>query len=1026
MASFVSQHQATGYDTVKPYEPDFSWMSGVLSTKETQYEKGLSEIASGYSAIINAPVTSFENIEKRKEYISAAQEGLKKITTQDLSKDKNVRQAEALYAPFWEDEDLLYDIGYTKYENNELSRLSSWEMNTDKSIRSQYHPDAKLWIQQGLEDLQNTKRGQIKNFKKRAAVPFYDIDAEINAAYKAQENKGVDSVDIYGNRIVTNHNGIKSKDNFRTWYLQQVGNRYDNQLYVAESVKIHRAKQEILQNNPGMDPVEVNKEFAQQQMNALNRGYSGNIAAYDKMVGEWTQKYTDLYTQVQAPGSKASPSDIANLQMYKDYIKQYHEQAEMYRQEYEKYGSGDVYTENYNRTLKDITEHPEDYLAGIQKSIMADNWATAMSKMNTGTKVELDPGWDAYMKYAGEAANRTLRQREIDATRRGQDYELYEKTGKKYPGGPQDADFNAPGNQGWIQQVNSTGGNGVSGKPNPQSGSFIGPQTIDPAKLELTVDKVQDIQDGEVNKITNSIYDPDRGLSAALKVSGLDETTIIDFTQAAKQGLSTGTMTNSGRAAWGKVINVLNDAGINTENIKGPKGMESAIIEYTAIAAQKLFDTKNTKKIAQGRALINAYMNVKGQRDKVLANKMEYEQAIITEFNDHPEKYNKISVIENGNRRMVNHTDIARDLRTVGLDNVTAKGQDGKEITLTTEEVADMYMRGDIDEHTGTINIKGTNYDIIKTNGAPNVELYTNPRTDYYNKTNRFNDLFIGAMKRKYGAPSEITATKRKMSEAVIPKLKYYDNGLIVQSQQFDPNIPGQYNMAVGASKEAVNPAVTVISKSYIEGGVPDKDQLPVMTAVRNLIGDEEGLKKYTNGYHMTITPDGTPALAYTFKNTPVQDDAKIEGIPVSKLQGKTFVFPLNPNVKTDYISSLPWNDGNYINKELLYTDQAISSDPVVQASGWRSTIKPYDKVNGKNTRCAIVIEKSIPDVLNPGKTKWVKDASKTYNLLQGDDAKTPDEIVYMTNALLSSHLNNIVQQAEIKEQSIRAGTPIR
>ena len=231
MASYISQHQGNNYDVVKPYEPDFSWMSGVLSTKENQYEKGLSEIASGYSSIVNQPLSDYENLTKRKEYINAAQEGLKKITTQDLSKDKNVRQAEALYAPFWEDEYMLRDSAYTKYIEREKQRAQSAKYSKEEGIRKTYSEESVEMLDWQLNRLKNAKRDEnvYRELDWEGWVPVTNVQDVLDSHKIADKFEVVTDVRDGKGTIVQVKNGPGSISNYKVYGDGILGNNYNAQ-----------------------------------------------------------------------------------------------------------------------------------------------------------------------------------------------------------------------------------------------------------------------------------------------------------------------------------------------------------------------------------------------------------------------------------------------------------------------------------------------------------------------------------------------------------------------------------------------------------------------------------------------------------------------------------------------------------------------------------------------------------------------------------------------------------------------------
>lgn len=1040
MASFISQHQGNNYDVVKPYEPDFSWMSGVLQTKETQYEKGLSEISSGYSAIVNAPITNFFNKEKRKEYLQAAQEGLKKITTQDLSKDKNVRQAEALYAPFWEDEYMLMDAAQTKSDQKELETLDSWKRSTDKTIRAQYSDYAVAWIQDGQEELAMAERTPeaFKKLKKRVAVPFADIDADMDADFKANGNKPIETIDRQGNVIVTQMNGPGSKDAYRAYWLQKAGDKYDQQLYITQAVRINRAKKEILASNPGMNKQAVDDHFAAEQMSHLNKIYTDNIEAYNNLVQDWSRKYNAMYTQIMAQGNNMSQSDQATLEYYQKMIIQNHNIADQYRNEYEKYGSGDSYTEKYQKTLQEIKEHPEDYLSSIQKGIMAENWANRMASMNTSTKIEVDPGWKAYMEEADKAADRTLKQREIDATNRGQTLGWMKETGRDLQGNI--IPGFRPDQGGWSTDK----GDGAGSKdiPNPLSGTSKGYDYIDPAHTTRTVDKYTETQEQNVQRIQNGIYDYN-GVAGALEGGGLSPNDIVTFTKWAKS--DKGYATPDEIEVVAKVKKILNDKGINTEGINGPRGMESALLAYTPIGLSELRKSDNTKVKERAAQIMVNYLNVKGDRDKVLANKKVLDANIQTKIAENPGEYDKI--VHKGTSTLITNKEMVPDFPSliVKLPNGTVK-------TISPTEGATMWAEGtfmnNIDakkgiQLIGVDNKRIGDYKHWLPRSNQN-ELYkelkkrlygehiiTDPQGNQYKIIGGSRGpggevpVTAESIVGKYGMPGYMDKKRYELTRKAtenITKPTGLEDGLISASQGWDPGKPTQKRFAEEVSTELVNN--TDLAKAFVVGQEPSK-KLETVDGILKIIGSADDMAKYTSGPSQTILPDGTPALSYTIKENLPSDNEK--SLSMQQHSGKTFVFPAVPKGNaTPALSSIPWNNGQYIHSDLLYSSNVIKSDPTMEASGVRYMINPQNKVNGKNTSCIITIQKYMP--LPQGGNDWVTTevSREPIPLLVGPNAKTPDEVVKWANGKIVSEMYMNVSKAQIKQQSVAAGTPIQ
>jgi hypothetical protein len=986
-----------------------------------QYEAGLNKVSSDYSSIVNAPLTNNDNIEQRKQYISQIQDGLKKVAPTDLSLPQNVAQAENLYAPFWQDTPMLQDMSYTKYAQGELSKNDAWNSSTDKATRAQSSPYNAQYIQQGLNKLATTDRSNIGKLQRRSVVPFYDIDSDIDAAYKEEGDKGVDTTSVSGNGIVTEHNGIKSKDAFKAWYLSKLGSKYDPQLYITEAVKVQNQKDEILKANPGIDEQTLNQHFAGEQLGKLNSLYQGNIDSFSKLTDQWSQKYNDLYTQIQKqPGKRATPEQVSSLNTYQDKVKTYQEQVLGYSNEFKKYGAGDPTSDNYQKTLQDITEHPEDYLANIQKNIMADNWASGMSVMDTHTKVDLDPRWQAYQTEHDKQLERQIEAAKVSAENWKTEEEYRKSTGRTTKGEPLPG-FDPSRSSGWYGDKGTGNADGTgTGIPNPGTGSFTGEATADIAHLPQGLDIVTTIQKQNIDRVSNGVYNPE-GLAGALGVDGLSRSDIINFTEGAKAGMNGQHPTTDQANAWNKVKQVLSNNGIPTNDIHGPQEMQQALIQYSALAAGKLLHSGNTDKIIQGKQLIDNYLNISQDRDVVLANQRTYDQAVNSEIFSHPETYGKmITTNPDGTKRYITPVDMAKDFPSVQLgDNNGNKVKD-----LSPLEFAQLYREGKVKPiGQNALEVDGKVFGVVGINGE-HPGMWGAPAGVELEKIMKVNK---NSIQNKYGEPGEFSDLQKKASAAVVPHLKGYETGLIAQNLSFDPAIKSQMDMAVGVSKELANPANIDASTAYQEGFTPNNtpNQKKAIDAVRGIIFSKDDMATYTSGPQRTITPEGIPAYAYTFKANAPDKIVGVDGVKISDLAGKTYVLPLSPNANAPYLNSIPQSSGQYVHSDLLYNTKPTVSDPIIQASGFKSVIHPYAPIDGKNTKCDIEIQKAIPDIKHPGQTTWVPIDQSTFNMLKGDRAKTPDELVAITNALLSQHLNGIVSDAKTKEINIPDNAPV-
>ena len=121
MATYIQGVTDTALNPVS-YTPDFSFLSNALNKATMRYEKNFKQLADGYSEILNTPILNKGVDERRNQYLNEIKDKLKEVSTTDLSIQSNVNQAEALYAPFWEDKEMIAHMADTKKRYAEFSK----------------------------------------------------------------------------------------------------------------------------------------------------------------------------------------------------------------------------------------------------------------------------------------------------------------------------------------------------------------------------------------------------------------------------------------------------------------------------------------------------------------------------------------------------------------------------------------------------------------------------------------------------------------------------------------------------------------------------------------------------------------------------------------------------------------------------------------------------------------------------------------------------------------------------------------
>lgn len=137
MATYIPNVTDT-FPEIQPFRPDYSFLQSALQYKQSKFDTAFNQLNSIYGSILNAPLTRGINQERRDEFIKSADAEMKKITSLDLSLPQNVQLASNVFKPFYEDQNLVKDITWTKNWSNELQRAESLKNSEDAKINEQY------------------------------------------------------------------------------------------------------------------------------------------------------------------------------------------------------------------------------------------------------------------------------------------------------------------------------------------------------------------------------------------------------------------------------------------------------------------------------------------------------------------------------------------------------------------------------------------------------------------------------------------------------------------------------------------------------------------------------------------------------------------------------------------------------------------------------------------------------------------------------------------------------------------------
>lgn len=185
MATYLQGVTDTGFNSVNT-TPNLPYMMNALQKVTARYEKNYNELSNQYSKITNSLLLNPENNEFRNKFLDNSKSALKTLSTQDLSIQSNVDQAEQIFSPFWEDKDLMADYVTSNNYQQQVQRHSALRDSDKKEDREQAWDMGLAYVNLTASEMALAKRGDgsIQNVKVRPYVPYKDVSAEISKGLK--------------------------------------------------------------------------------------------------------------------------------------------------------------------------------------------------------------------------------------------------------------------------------------------------------------------------------------------------------------------------------------------------------------------------------------------------------------------------------------------------------------------------------------------------------------------------------------------------------------------------------------------------------------------------------------------------------------------------------------------------------------------------------------------------------------------------------------------------------------------------
>lgn len=201
VSSYIPSFQA--------YESDLTSMGEMLSIKQDKYDQNWKKLNSIYSTLYFSPTLHPQSQRVKDQLRNEIDFNLRRVSGLDLSLDQNVQAAQQVFQPFYQNEDLMYDMAATKNYKATKAKASSYQASTKAEEQGMWWQDGMLELDYKLQEYQNTPYDQVKNsgFAQLTYTPYVDIGKMAEDMAKEFGDKVIPSTSADGKYEITTTNG---------------------------------------------------------------------------------------------------------------------------------------------------------------------------------------------------------------------------------------------------------------------------------------------------------------------------------------------------------------------------------------------------------------------------------------------------------------------------------------------------------------------------------------------------------------------------------------------------------------------------------------------------------------------------------------------------------------------------------------------------------------------------------------------------------------------------------------------------
>lgn len=855
---------------------DFNFLNMALQKRGSDYQQGLNTVKSMANSVLNAPLSNGENQEVRSQYMDEAKQSLQALSKSDLSLPGNQAQASKVFAPFWEDTDILQDVSKTKQIGAEAQKYDTAQSSADEKIRATADPRALTYIKMPLDDLKDAHRGDgsISKVQINPFIPFKDYTKEANQALKDSGFTITHTAPNGKGYLVKKTNGDESFLSYSAFMSGILDDSYNSQFKVIGAVEKYN-------NVHNLMDMGFSKEQAQQKVGTDL--FNDHVVTAQANIEDHSSKkeLTDAAIEkilAEAPKGKdghqhPTPKQIQDISELKGVSDQFQQAID--KTQKDNYGL--LTPGKAEETKSDLINHTENYFAKIQRERAIAGWASGKANMSS-----VDMSED---KAFSDAQTRALTANQQKETQRNDDM------------------VNALGYANLhFQQWKTLVENGIDPKTTQvktDNGTVIGSSATLQQKITPNESYTQE-QDRNHAHMISGLYHPQYGISSTLTdlpgIATGDVANLNTFMTNNSEGKGT-KMTPEMYSSFQNIYKALKTEGINikvTPTGVQPEDINAALLQHAQKYSEFQYQHGNIAKaseVAQAADIVERSLRAYAQ------NKTDLDKNLHAIINSPSYKNSPLVVNRHGVLDIVKAEDIAASLP----NQMKLQDENGKEVTLSALDIAQAHLAGKLEEDT-----HGETAGMI-LNGKYYKFQADDKYSDFYNRST------ISKMVSTYGKSGDISKQYQELQNKAIPNLQERKDASAIQGQligygygkgEHGAELHKEWSQAGNESNVYTDPEMTTPAT---------KEQLQ---AYRELAGSKGSAEKSLSSPVLSnIGPKGMDVGVVSLSDA--SDKAIAGDANKTTLAGTTLYINLNPATQ-----------GEYTKKALEHTEMPTSLYP--------------------------------------------------------------------------------------------------